>query len=714
MKHNIVLLLVILFGAALSAVSPPQQPSTAEELLGAALHQEEVEGNLEAAVSLYRKFLDSHPKDRALAARAQFRLGVCYETLGREQARKAYEAVIREYADQTEFVARARERLAALPRSGGAGSVSRMTLRRVPELDVCAKPSPDGKYMSQPDWKTGNLAILEVATGAKRLLTKDGSWGEQSRYAEWSAWSGDSKRIAFTWNISDAKESRGEVRIVSPDGDSPPRTIGIPGSTYSWPVGFSPDGSRILSNLQVSRGSSQLALISVSNNEVEMLSLNFGAGRWLEYQFTDAGGSILYSYPSDGTAAPHDIYSRNLRTGETTAIVEHPAEDLLVGVLPGTDWLLFASDRRGRLDLWGVPFRHNRADGPPMLIKQGIGRFFPLGFTNDGRYYYATLSVTDDVFLADFDPLSGRMIGEPRKVRSKWEGANMGPSFSPDGESLAYVTKRGPMPIPTHAADSLVVQSLRDKGADPLVVGFDEFHLNSVHGPCWNADGRSMVLAGWQRDEMGLFRVDLPALRKTSIYSAPRGSSIAGHECASSGDFIYLISRGTGLPDIVARIDSDGRNERELFRAPEGQRIRSLALSPDDKVLSLIVHLDRDRRALLVMPSEGGTSRRIHEFAQRTGGGVSHTWSPDGKWIYYIVKEEEDWTWGIHRIPAEGGDTSETVYKGKGPFFALRFHLNGRMLAFTGRSGASTESEVWVIEHLKEELAALSSPPSGP
>ena len=144
----------------------------------------------------------------------------------------------------------------------------------------------------------------------------------------------------------------------------------------------------------------------------------------MQYEFSREGDAILYSAAADGKSGPHDIFLRNLKTGVTTPIVQHPAEDLLVGVLPGTDWLLFASDRQGRLDLWAVPFRRGKAEGQPVLVKQGLGRFFPLGFTNDGRYYYATLSATDDVFLADFEPATGKVTGEARKFTSRWDGVS--------------------------------------------------------------------------------------------------------------------------------------------------------------------------------------------------------------------------------------------------------------------------------------------------
>ncbi len=445
----------------------------------------------------------------------------------------------------------------------------------------------------------------------------------------------------------------------------------------------------------------------MSGGEPENLNVELGQGRWLESQFTEEGNSILYSSPADGGAAPHDIYIKNLKTGATTAIVQHPAEDLLVGVVPGTDWLLFTSNRRGSLDLWGVQFRGGKTSGTPVLVKQGIGRFFPLGFTNDGRYYYATLSVTDDVFLADFDPKAWRITGDLRKLASRWEGANMQASFSPDGGSLAYVTKRGPMPIPTHTADSLVVQSLKDLKADPVVVGFEEFPLTSVVGPCWAEDGRSVVVGGFQGQESGLYRIDLPGLKKTKIYSVPEGRRLSAYDCTSRGRLVYLAASAGDGSAAVTRIDIGGGNARELYQVPPGRT--SMAVSPDGETLSIIQNVDRNRRALLLMPSEGGTARQIHEFVQPSGGGVGQTWSPDGKSILYIVRGPKAGlgSWVVRRVPVNGGEVSEQDLDFGGPLFGLQFHPNGRLVALTGRSGASMESEVWVIENIQDELKAL-------
>jgi Tol biopolymer transport system component len=707
-KTSVALAGIVMLSAGILAASSVPQGEDPAVLLRAAIEKEEVDGNLEAAITQYKQIVKVAGTNRPVAAQALLRLGGCYEKRGPEEARKTYEQLISNYSEQSREVAAARQRLAALAAGPPARARdSRLTLRRVPDLDMYAKPSPDGKYLSFTDWKSENLAILDVATGATRALTKNETGG----YPGFSAWSHDSSRIACQWE----NENRAELRIVSLDGNTPSQTITIPGATSLLPLDWSPDGSRILCLDQPASGGTALALVSVRAHSMEHVDVNADGPP----QFTKDGESLLYSAPADSKAGPRDIFLRNLKTGAITPIVQHPAEDLLVGVLPGTDWLLFASDRRGRLDLWAVPFRQGQADGQPVLVKQGLGRLFPLGFTNDGRYYYATLSATDDVFLADFDSGTGRITGEARKFTSPWDGVSAFPSYSPDGASLAYVVKRGPSPVPVHAADSLVVQSLASPTADPAVVGFGEFGLDQVIAPCWLADGSAVVLGGHESRsrDLGLYRVDLPGFRKTKIYPLDSGRRAVGHECASGHPLIYVqvttraSGEGTQPLEQVVRIDAAGGNEREVFRAPQGQGIGSLALSPDGRLLSVETRLDRFRRALLVMPAEGGTPRQVHEFREPSEGSNAQVWAPDGRSILYVQMShswKEDRTHLLWSVRADGGPAEpKTIFSWTGQFFGLRFHPNGRLLAFTGRPTVSSSSEVWVIENLREEMKVL-------
>ena len=107
-----------------------QEQQQAEVLLQAALDKEVVEGKLEEAIRLYEDIIARFSSNRPIAAKALVQMGGCYEKLGNEKAREAYERVIREYADQSELVADARVRLAALEQSTGPDVAEDLTIRR--------------------------------------------------------------------------------------------------------------------------------------------------------------------------------------------------------------------------------------------------------------------------------------------------------------------------------------------------------------------------------------------------------------------------------------------------------------------------------------------------------------------------------------------------------------------------------------------------------
>ena len=169
-------------GLALAAVlvwaAAEKKTETPEALLGAAIHQQEAEGNLEAAIDGYKKFLAQYGSHRPLAAKAQFRLGVCYEKLGKPEAREAYERVLREYADQREIAAEAHTRLAALgnskPAYGRAAGEKAGVIIRELRLESSQEKhalSPDGNKIVYTK-RGGNLFVRDLVSGAEKQVTK--------------------------------------------------------------------------------------------------------------------------------------------------------------------------------------------------------------------------------------------------------------------------------------------------------------------------------------------------------------------------------------------------------------------------------------------------------------------------------------------------------------------------------------------------------------
>jgi tetratricopeptide (TPR) repeat protein len=155
------------------------------DLFQKALVKERAEGDLKGAIPMFQRMVREAGANRELAAKALVEMGGCYEKLGQGEAQKAYQRVLRDYADQSAEANEARARLAAL--SGGAKS-NEMVMRRIwvgPDVDTEGAPSSDGKYLPYVDWSTGDLAIRDLATGENHHITHKGTWADNGEFAEY-------------------------------------------------------------------------------------------------------------------------------------------------------------------------------------------------------------------------------------------------------------------------------------------------------------------------------------------------------------------------------------------------------------------------------------------------------------------------------------------------------------------------------------------------
>jgi Tol biopolymer transport system component len=669
------------------------------DLFQKALAKERGEGNLEEAISLYQKVV-AETKDESLAAKAQFRIGICYEKLGKEKAKQAQEAfqkVISDYPGQREIVKMAQEKLSIFLRAQAAleKGDKEFQVRQVwtgKEVDGSGEISFDGKYLSFVD-PTGNLAIREMATGKNRHLTHH-DWEESDAFAETSVWSPDGKKLAYIWwdNVRD----QAEAHIIGLDG-SEPRRLHQVDYYKGWVemADWSPDGKNILAFLQ-------LGLISIKDSPIQILK-TFDAVHPIstKAKFSPDGRYIVYEFPQKEEFRKKDISLISSDGMKEIPLIAHPADDYLLGWSPDGKWILFSSDRTGTRDAWIIQVLEGKPQGDPQLVRRDIGIVVSLGFSQDGSFYYSTAGATWDIYSAKLDPETGSIIEQPKKDPLPYEGYNIYPDWSPDGKNLVYISLREPGNHPSilclYSAESGRVREfdLKEKF----------FHFWKPH---WCPDSRSILLLakGFQSGS-GIYKIDaqtgeatllIPKKEKESY--GPVWSPVMSHD----GKLIFYIHENTSdkyYPVVVRDLETG--KEEELLRNPPYDR-NTIALSPEGQQLALLMREEENLRVLKVMSIKGGEPVELHRFGFKGSNIIDIDWSPDGRYIYFSKRkpDPEGGERELWRVPAKGGK-AENLGLTNSHFIQLSVHPDGERITFASRSGHTMPPEIWVMENFLPE-----------
>jgi Tol biopolymer transport system component len=572
-----------------------------------------------------------------------------------------------------------------------------------PEADTMGSPSPDGRLLSFVDWNTGDLAIRDLTTGKSRRLTNKGPWFQSYEYAYGSRVSPDGKYIVYTW---DRYPSPLELRLVGTDGTGARVLYSNPELWDVEPRDWSPDGKNILVLLTRKDHVNQIALVSAANGSAKVLK-NLDSRAPLMMAFSPDGRYIAYDFPPQEASENRDIYLLASDGSRETPLIEHPANDFLLGWAPGDAGVLFASDRTGAFDAWMVRLEDGRPEGRARLVKQGVGRIIPMGFTRDGSYYYGVESGSDDIYLATLDPRTGAVLEPPVPVAQRFMGSNRTPVFSPDGRSLAYLSRRTPIPA-AQGPVTMVVRSLED-GAEK------EFELGEISNrsalTSWSSNGRRILISAFdRRGGQGLYMVDVTSGAVTPVVRSEPGEFRFDPEWSPDNQRIYFIHTQTEpkLQNLAVRDFESGR-ETELVRAQNPSFIRHFALSPDGHQLAFTWEADGQKKGCLkVIPSTGGEARELFCPDEAMIFYRTVRWTPDGRYILFGQKEHSDdiahhQAVELWRIPADGGQPQKLGLAADLMRF-LVIHPDGRRVAFTAGQYAA---EVWVMENFLPGLAAV-------
>ena len=690
---------------ALSPDTAAQKAQSAEVLLGAALHQEEVEGNLEAAIRTYKKILAEFPDNRPIAARALLQMGRCYEKLGTDEARRAYERLVRDYADQSEAAALARTRLAALRKPAAVSKEPALATRKVwtpPDMgNIEGAPSPDGRYISFTDWETGDLAVWDLETAKSRRLTNKGPWEKSAEFAMFSRWSPDGRQIAYDWYDGRSMD----LRVITLEGRDPRTLLDNKNEEWLQTYDWSPDSRRALIFLEKGDGQRQIVLVSATDGTTKVVKTFERPGRFPQtMRYSGDGQYIAFDQPQEANVAEHDIFLISADGGDEAPLVKHPAQDLLLGWPPDGKGILFASDRTGSLDIWFIPVSGGKVQGSPALVRKGIEQIVPLGFTQSGSFYYAQEQSMTDVYVAKMDRQSGKIQLQPEKAIERFEGANSWPEYSPDGKYLAYVTTRGRTFQAATKPNIICIRSLETGKEQEFATRF-----RRLAGTRWSPDGRSLYLAAWDDQGMGIYRTDIQTGMMTPIVRDEGQQQIHSHNISLDGKTLIYVRRSTAAPTEPFRImsrDLATGKETELYTGNAENGRLYAAISPDGERIAVInLHA---KKTLRLIPARGGESRDLLKYEESRSYFTPLAWTADGKHILFsrAPSAKDGPQLSLWRISADGGEPQE-LGLGMANFENLSVHPDGEHLAFCSVGPTIKSPSVWVMEnYLPSALAA--------
>lgn len=669
-----------------------QATRTAELDLKAAQHTAEVEGDLDGAIRAYGAIVARYAKtDRAAAAEALLHMADCYQKMGAAEARKFYEQVVREYADQKDTAALARARLS------GANSQKVITLKQVwsgPKVDVYGSVSLDGRYLSFVDWANhGNLGLHDLVTGDDRLIATGGE-------SEFSSISRDGKMVAYAWYKPDVR--RYEIRLGSLSGDAKPRILYdneevLEIAPYDW----SPDGKWIAATLWRKDRTAQLGLISAHDGSLRVLkSINWsGPTRMF---FSPDGRFLAYDVLAGDAADQRDVFVLAADGSREMAAVSSPNQDIVMGWSPDGRYLLFSSDRTGSMGLWAVPMHDGRPQGQPELLKANIGIFeSSMGVTASGTLYFGRTGRSRNIEIVPVDWTSGKLSGPAANPVQRFVGSNSFPSWSANGKYLSCISMRDPS-----GANKILVTVAADTGQVLREVR-PKMNLATAE---MAADGRSFTAQGRDlKGRQGIFRVDAASGEVTPLVIAeetPAGEVVfpVGSADEMSVFFVKLSRDPQGRRGPFALFEKDlaSGSERQIARGEN--LVSQIRLSPDRQWIAASTADPATKTArVLLIPVRGGEPREL----LRAGAPAQFRlpgWTPDGRSVVVWKSLTGDWQKAktaseVWRVPIEGREPHrlELDLASLPAANGFQFSPDGRYIAYDTNSGSL--SEVSVLEN---------------
>jgi Tol biopolymer transport system component len=531
------------------------------------------------------------------------------------------------------------------------------------------------------------------------------------------AFSPDDTEFAYSWFNGNFLE----LRIVGLQASGIARSrilFSNPEVPRIWPQDWSSDGKWLGVQLQRKDRTAQIGLVAAQDGSIRVLKSVDWRGSSKLF-FSPDSRYVAFDLPTSGSRGQRDLFVLALDGSREIPAVVHPADDALIGWSPDGRYLLFTSDRTGATGLWSLAFTDGQPQGAPEQVMVDVAGA-SMGLTNRGTLYVylhhpSFSTIRSDIQVAAFDFGQGRFLSLPAVAVQAFVGANNFPAWSPDGKSLAFLSRRGE----------------RARGSLRTVIGFlsaDTGRLRELDpqlniyvggtGVRWSPDGRSLAIqATDSQGRQGIFRIDAETGEATPLALSSRGvgdgGSLANPMWAPDGKTLYYQRVDpSGPAAVIVERDLSSGNERDLFRKSLGPAWNPhwmfVDLSPDGQFLAAVANQawpghNTGKWHVVLIPVSGGEPRELMH-GESQGAGVL-TWAPDSRSILvYSIEDQSAWDRELWRVAIDGTEPRKLGAKVSllGPPFnsdqQVHAHPDGRRVAFAAAEPAKPD-EVWALEN---------------
>jgi Tol biopolymer transport system component/sugar lactone lactonase YvrE len=360
-----------------------------------------------------------------------------------------------------------------------------------------------------------------------------------------------------------------------------------------------------------------MALVSVSlycTKTDDVAASSAGAKEWISYSSLRPGNWDIYHFTSRG-AAPRRL-------------TDHPGLDYDAVFSPDGKWVVFTSERRGNPDLYAIDLQQEGTPTPQLLIDSPVMED-QAAFSPDGSTiaFVSTHTGNADVYTIPFKPTKTQYIENAANLTNH-SGGDFRPSFSPDGQRIAFSTDRDTPPF-GHPFFGFAIQ----REGDLYVMNRDGENIRRLTqtpgwdgSPKWSPDGQTIYFYSERPRES----------------PNPPASPILGQE---GGFRIWAIA-------------ADGSNPRAI--TPPGTEALAPVVTPDGHVAFQTRTGVADWKIKSVAPD--GSDVRLESDE------ATNYWNPD-----FNAKTNSMVCHGVGPAPQVGTQGVDEVILGPGPLLASDF-----------------------------------------